>query len=356
MSVVPLIPPPTPAKRFLSAALERRVPVVVFVLAVMAISVFVSFQLKPWFRAEATLLPPTDSGDVFTNLTGMIESSALSRVGLLSSASTASDVYIEILKSRRLREALVHRFDLMRLYKTKGMDRTIRELNTHVSLRAGATGVITVNIEDHDRRRAADMTNFLVSELDRFNRETLQTRGKRMREFLEQRVADSEKRMHDAATSLTAYERTNKVVVASDAAAMKGMVDVAASKLSLQVRRSYVAGYSAPGSPEVRQIDAEIEAFDRELGDLPRIKNEGARLALEAEIQGKVFALLTAQYEEARIQEMRDTPTVTVLDIAQPPELKSRPKRAIIVLGSTFFASLLAAGWIVLSMRRTALA
>jgi uncharacterized protein involved in exopolysaccharide biosynthesis len=124
--------------------------------------------------------------------------------------------------------------------------------------------------------------------------------------------------------------------------------------MDLQVKRAYIASYSSPSSAAVQAADAEIAAFDRELARLPGLRSEGARLALDAEIQRRVFTLLTGQYEDARIQEMRDTPTLTVLDRARPPELKWRPKRAVIVLVSTLAGLLLAAGWVALSLRRVA--
>jgi len=196
------------------------------------------------------------------------------------------------------------------------------------------------------------MANHLVDQLDTFNREALNTRAKRTREFLATRVADVQQRMREAEARLTAYEKQHGVV--ADAGAVSGMAGIVAQKLDLQVRRAYISSYSAPGSAAVRSIDAQIAAFDRELGQLPGLKNEGARLALDAEIQRRVFTLLTSQYEDARVQEMRDTPTITVLDRARPPELKSRPKRAIIVLASTMVALLLSAGWVGLAVRKAA--
>jgi uncharacterized protein involved in exopolysaccharide biosynthesis len=103
----------------------------------------------------------------------------------------------------------------------------------------------------------------------------------------------------------------------------------------------------------LRSIDAEISAIDQELGKFPSLKQQGARLALDAEIQRKVFTLLTAQYEDARVQETRDTPTVAVLDRARPPQLKSKPKRSIIVLFATVVATLMAIGWVAWKTRRT---
>ena len=67
---------------------------------------------------------------------------------------------------------------------------------------------------------------------------------------------------------------------------------------------------------------------------LPAVGLELARLTREAAIQEAVFELLTQQYEQAKIVEVRDTPTVQVLDRAVPPERKSYPpRRKIVVVG-----------------------
>jgi uncharacterized protein involved in exopolysaccharide biosynthesis len=55
--------------------------------------------------------------------------------------------------------------------------------------------------------------------------------------------------------------------------------------------------------------------------------------------------LIQGQYEDARMQETRDTPTVTVLDAASVPEMKVRPVRSLIVLGAAFAALLGCAAW-----------
>ncbi len=347
-SAAPAMPPST-FQRFVAAALERKAPIVAFIGVVALAAVVVALVLPAWYLAESTVLPPTEGNDSFGIMAGLIQSAALSRIGLATS-STASDVYEEILKSRTLQEDLVHEFHLDSLYRRKGMDRTLKELEKHVSVSTGVSGLLIVRVEDRDPGRAAAMANRLVDELDRFNRETLNTRAKRTREFLATRVADVQERMKGAEARLTAYEKAHGVV--ADAGAVSGMASIVAQKLDLQVKRAYVSSYSAPGSAAVRSIDAQIAAFDRELSQLPGLKNEGARLALDAEIQRRVFTLLTSQYEDARIQEMRDTPTITVLDHAEPPELKARPKRAVIVLVSTFVAALLSAGWVGLSLRR----
>jgi uncharacterized protein involved in exopolysaccharide biosynthesis len=56
-----------------------------------------------------------------------------------------------------------------------------------------------------------------------------------------------------------------------------------------------------------------------------------------------LFELLSKQYEAARIDETRAAPELGVVDLAVPPERKSGPQRAYIVLFSAFLAAGIAA-------------
>jgi tyrosine-protein kinase Etk/Wzc len=344
---------PSPARRYFLAAWTRRVPLGLFIGGVAVLATVLSMLLPKWYTAQCTILPPTEGGDSFGLMGALMENTALSRLGLFSS-TTPSDVYVEILRSRTLRESLIVNFDLQRVYQSKGMDRTLRELDSHLRVTTTPVGIVTVRLEDRDPSRAADMANRLVDDLDRFNRESMNTHAKRTREFLEKRLVEARESMKVAETALTAYEQRNKLVASSEASAVGAMAGVISQKMSLEVRRSYMSSYTRPGSAPLRQIEAEIGAMDSEIAKLPSLKQEGSRLALDAEIQRRVFTLLTAQYEDMRVQETRDTPTLTVLDQARAPEMKSRPRRAVIVLVATAVAAMLGAAWVAFSVRSPA--
>jgi uncharacterized protein involved in exopolysaccharide biosynthesis len=336
--------------RFLNAFTARRIPYILFVVLVTAAAAGIAVVLPNWYRAESTLLPPPETSDSFGALTGLIQSSALGSLGLVSTSST-SDVFIEILKSRTLQEAAIRHFGLDQVYRTRGIDRTLGEFRRHIGVESGRSGVVHLTVEDRSAQRAADIANYLLQELDRFNREVYSTRAKRTRKFLEDRLADTRQRLADAQTQLSSYERQNKVVASPDQATVEGAANLMAQKMNLQIRRSYVSEYSGEASPAMRELDAQLSAIESEIGRLPTIKMEGARLVLEVEIQSRLFTLISSQYEEARIQETRDTPTVTVLDEAQVPEIRSRPKRGLIVGLSMAVALALCALYTLLELR-----
>jgi capsule polysaccharide export protein KpsE/RkpR len=65
-----------------------------------------------------------------------------------------------------------------------------------------------------------------------------------------------------------------------------------------------------------------------------------------AKIQETVYELLTQQYELAKVQEAKETPSVKILDPATIPEKKSFPPRLLIMLLGTFLAMTLSVVWV----------
>ena len=340
------------AQRFFEAFRSRWRTYAVIVGTTMLLAAGISLLLPSWYRAKSTLLPPTETGESgFGMLSGMIQSNALSTLGF-KTTSTPSDVFGEILKSRLLSEAAINKFGYSKLYGKKGMDRTVREFQRHLAVKENAAGILDVTFEDHDPRRAADVTNFLVSGLDHFNVDTYKTRGKRLRQFLEGRLSEVQGQLVAAEERLLEYERKNRVVSNAESEAGHGVADILAQKFSLETQRAYVSSYTSPGSTELLSIDRQLQALNSEIGKLPEVKLEGARLVLDVEVQRKLMVLIQGQYEDARMQETRDTPTVTVLDAASVPELRARPMRSLIVLGAAFAALLGCGAWTAATLAR----
>lgn len=346
------LPPAPPAERFFAAFRTRWKRHARIVAAAAVLAAGVSLLLPNWYRAESTLLPPTEGGDTgFGLLTGMIQNSALNSLGL-TTTNTPSDVFAEILESRLLSEAAIRKFGYERIYRKKGIDRTLREFRRHLVVNVNAAGILSVAFEDQDPRRAADVTNFLVEELDRFNVGTYKTRGKRLRQFLETRLAEVQRQLATVEDTLQRYERRNRVVTGAATESVGGMSEILVQKFNLETQRAYVSSYTSPGNPELQSIDRQLSALRTEIGKLPEVRLEAARLILNVEVQRKLFTLMTGQLEDARMQETRDTPTVTVLDMAVAPQLKDRPTRSLLVAAAALAALLGCAAWTAMTLAR----
>jgi capsule polysaccharide export protein KpsE/RkpR len=59
------------------------------------------------------------------------------------------------------------------------------------------------------------------------------------------------------------------------------------------------------------------------------------RMEREFKIQEALFEFLVQKYELAKINEIKNTPTITIIDRAIAPQIKSKPMRKLIVLLAT---------------------
>jgi hypothetical protein len=71
---------------------------------------------------------------------------------------------------------------------------------------------------------------------------------------------------------------------------------------------------------------------------LPLLGVTFADLYRRTRVQEAVFEALTQEYELAKVQEAKETPSVKVLDDARVPERKSFPPRLTIIFMCTFLA------------------
>jgi uncharacterized protein involved in exopolysaccharide biosynthesis len=252
----------------------------------------------------------------------------------LGSYFTQADIAMAILRSRTLRQGLVHQFDLPQRYHVKTEERAIRILDKKTHVGSGTDGTISVSVEDRDPKMAADMANRFISELDAFNRDFRSFRARRTRMFLATRVAQSDSSLRAMEKSLVVYQRQKGAVVmsadvrGSAEAAGKLMSDKAAAEVELELMR----GYASPQSDEVQRLEARVNELGRQIGSLPAAQAGGADLLRQVTVQQEVYGFLTAQLEQARIREAMDTPTVQLLDAASPPEKRVWPRRSLIAL------------------------
>lgn len=326
--------------RLWDRVVAKRRGIAILVGAVTLVTAIVAFVLPPWYQATASLMPPGE--DVSFGIGNLLKGIGVPGVKVPSQA-TPAEVFKAILESRRINEEIVRRFDLQKLYKKKYMVDTIKELRRHAHIGVDDVGMILVSVEDKDPKRAAAMANAYCEELDRFNRESRMTRGRRVRQFIGARLDSTRAELDLAEQRLVRYEAEHKAVALSPEAssALETASRIYASRTALELRLGVLRGFSTGTTDEERQILDQMAQIDRQLARLPKTGMELARLVRDVKVGEQVFIMLIAQYEDARITEARDVATVDPLDIATPPERKARPRR-LQMIAVAFLLSLVA--------------
>jgi len=319
-----------------------------------ALAAVLAFVWPPTYRAETVLLPPSEEDTGFS-VSAIVR--GLNVPGVRIPTRTGpEDVTMAILQSRRIATILVQRFDLMRVYHVPRKDPAIRILQDHSSFKLGESGTVVVRVEDRDPKRAADLANAYAEELDRFNRETRMTKGRQTRLFVEKRLEETRVAMETAEEAMRRYgEQHHTVALSADQmSSVESAASLFASQANLQIQIGLARQSASDSSVEVRRLRQQLAEVNRLIGQLPDLGLEQARLVRTMKIQEQVYALLSSQYEEARINEARDLATVEVLDRADPPDRRSWPRRGLLIGLGFLISAFAATAWIAWSVRRAA--
>ncbi len=349
--------PGSPGQLDLWAVLSRRrVLVIAMVLLSLSGTFGVSTLLLPkMYESTATLLPQLDSkegGGLAALLTATGAGGMAQNLGttLPNMPTTPTDVFVAILKSRVMADDVIAKFGLMGLYEERTMYDTRAELAERVRIAVSKEKVIKVTVEDTEPQRAADIAAHFVAGLDRLNRTLNVSKAGQNRLFLERRLNETMETMAKAEEALRDFQAKNKAVAVE--AQSKAMIEAAAmiqGQITAQeVQLQVMEGYLSPDNPDLSRVRSSIEELRKQLGlmesgkgskgapaggrlhpamvTVPDLALQYGRLLRELKVQETLYALLTSQYEQAKITEARDTPTVQVLDPPVPADKQIKPR------------------------------
>lgn len=330
-------------------------------LAAAVIAAGVSLVLPKSYTATARILPPQQGQSTAAAMLSQLGGLASVTGGALG-IKNPSDLYIGMLKSATVGDALVARFRLKELFHAEYQVLARRALANRTTILAGKDGIIGIDVEARDPKLAADLANAYVEELHNVTSNLAVTEAGQRRLFFERQLQQAKERLADAEVKLRQAMDTGGFA-SVDAQGRTAVETVARVRASISVKEIQIGAmraYATPENAEMRRAEQELAALRAELARLesgaPRPgSSEGAgptdpkgianvRLLRELKYQEVLFELLAKQYELARIDESKEAPVVQVLDRATVPELRSKPKRAQMVVATYALALLLALG------------
>jgi tyrosine-protein kinase Etk/Wzc len=336
--------------------LQHRRFIIIFVAVVSIAAVVYSLVTPKIWESRATFYVV---GDQTSQLP--IDISGLGGLtSQLLGASTAQNAInsVSALQSRLFCEDVVRRFNLIRYYKIKdrdslmAMDKALKimRMKTLSVDHSTETGLVTLSIESKDKKLSRDIVEYQLQKLDAYNRHVKLTKGKLNREFLEGRVKETRGLVDSLITAVSSFQKKNNAL--DPDTQTKALIDsysgVIASKMQADVELELARKNYADSSPVVADLKAKSEALGKQIRELesgggplkprylidisslPDIGAQYAQLKLNLEIQSKVLEYLYPQYELARMDELKDMPTLDILDSPREAGLRLRPRRALI--------------------------
>ncbi len=388
--------PPTVAPNWvvnLAVLWDRRQTLIRVAAIALGVSLILAFVIPKRYESTARLMPPDNSSSgtaMLAALTGRSGLGGLDGLGALAAsflgAHGTSALYVNLLESSTVTGDLIDRFGLQQAYDKRYRVDTAKYLLRHTSVAEDKkSGVITVTVTDTDPKRARDLAQGYLDELNQLLNRTSTSSARRERMFIERRLASVKNSLEDAQQALSDFSSTHSTIDMHEQA--RAMVD-AGAKLEGELivtqgeldslRQIYGDGNIRIRSAQARVADLKKElekmggtsaqlpttsdttgnssanasdALYPPLRQLPRLAVPYADLYRTVKVQETVFELLTQQYEIARIQEAKDIPVVSVIDSPGIPEKKSFPPRTLLTLALTLLAIGVASAWILFKDR-----
>lgn len=267
--------------------------------------------------------------------------------------------------------AVADSFNLTQKYNKKNIELTLRKLRKHVGINLDDEGTLTVFAEgetswfpsaeskEEARTLARDMTNFIIERLDQMNKRLRSERGRNSRIFIERRYHQNLEELEQAENVLKEFQEAHGILSMPEQtmATIQTGAEIKAQVIAKEVEMKMLLETVGPGHSEYLNSKLAYDVLDRKYNDfksadsrgrdifipfeeIPNLGMQYLQLFREVMLQQKLLEFILPQYEQAKIQEAKDTPSLQILDKAIKPIRKHRPKRAMIVIFFTFLSIL----------------
>jgi len=352
----------------------------------LVLSTLVAFLIPNQYTSTTQLMPPDSQSSspiammaALAKGTGALGSIASDLLPMKSNGA----MFVGVLRSQTVQERLVQQFDLKKVYGKRLVVEARQKLDENTAISEDRkSGIITISVTDHSKERAAALANAYVEQLNSLVAQLSTSSAHRERVFLGDRLDAVKKELDLDANQLAQFSSKNKTLDIRDEG--RAMLDAAAGlagqMIAAQSQLEGLRQIYTDSNPRVRSLKAHVMELRKQLDKLGGAKEQtgvasdqavdptsdmpypsiqklpllGVKytdLYRQVKIQETVYELLTQQYEMAKVQEVKETPSVKTLDPGRVPERKSFPPRLMIILSGICLAIVIAAVWVLESIR-----
>ena len=338
----------------------KRLIAVVTVIAAVG-SVALGLLLPKTFTARATLIAPgsqQQSGSA----------AALAALGSLgglvggAAAKSPDELYVALLKSDSVQRALAERFDLKTRYEVTTYEDLRKTLPKYIRVSSDKkSGLITVEVDDKEPKFAAALANAHAGETTKVLGRLAVSEAQLRRIFFEGQLKDTKEHLIKAEQDLRQVQEKSGVIVLDKQAEalIAGAAQVRALIAEREVQLKVLRTSATAQNPDVMRLNSELRALRSELarmessqggsagsavdmpvGRLPEAAIDYVRARRELKLQEALLESMIRQFEAAKLDEAKEGATLQQIDIALPPDRKSKPSVTMIALATTLLALL----------------
>ncbi len=326
------------------------------------------------FTATATIMPPQkdNSASALLGQLGGLASLAGSGGGAgMLGLKNPADLYIGLLQSETIEDALVHRFDLMQVYRCKKITDARKNLNSRTTILAEKSSLISIAVKDRSPNRAAAISNAYIQQLQNLMSHLAVTEASQRRMFFQQQLEIEKNKLSDAEVALETTERKTGIIQPQgQAQAVIGTVMQLQAQISArEVELGALRTSATDQNPQVVTLQSQISGLRTQLADfekghpesaaitgdvltptsqVPAASLEYIRRMRDMKYHETLFELMARQYEMAKVDEAKQGQMLQIVDPALVPEKRSWPPRTLLTLVAFIFGLMISSLWVIL--------
>ncbi len=353
---------------FLTVTVRYRWFLFWFVLIITGSVTLYAFLAPKWYKSTASVLP-AEKNDLLSAISGISSLaksfSASKGLAALTGKNSESDRYLAILKSATVTDEIIKKFDLRKEYDRQNdyYEKVVKDWQSNSDFEIQDEGNLTITVYDMNPKKAADIANYLVQRLNDINTDLSVANAKANREFVEKRYQQSINDINNLETGMKQFQEKYGVIAVPEQlkATVESMskiyVDLYKKEVEFNVlKQTYGSDHPMTANAKIEvnelqkkinQLNAGTDASQKEVKllipfkEAPELGNEYLKIYRNFEIQYKILEFIQPLYEQAKIEEVRNTPSVLVLDNAVPSDHKAKPKATIFASVSFIISVLL---------------
>lgn len=347
--------------------LGERKRMIFLVTAVFAVAaVIVSLLLPVRYTATVTLLPPQQNSSVGAALASQFgNTGSLGGIAALAGGAfgirNPNDMYVAMFQSEPVEDAMIKRFGLMQEYHKKYLSDARKSFEHFTTVDgSGKDGLIHISVEDRNPQRAAELANGYVDQFRNLSQHLAISEAAQRMLFFKQQLEQARDNLSNAEKALVETEKkTGLIQVSSQTAALIGAAaslnaQIAAKEMEIQGMQTYATGRNAQLVEAEQELDSLRAQLDKlggsqslsgggvlvSKGQVPAATLDYVRRLRDVKYYDTIFNVLAQQYELAKLDQAKEGALIQVFAPAIPPDKKSSPRRALIVICATFLGLL----------------
>lgn len=338
---------------YLQVITKRRKLILKITLTTFIFSLLISYILPKKYTASTCIIPPQQDQGMTGLMLGQMGTGMASLASDFLGNGSLTDLYVGILKTNTIKDNIIDYFKLMSVYGEDYRIDTYKKLDDNVDITSGKKdGIITITVEDENPKRAADMANKYVTELENLTNSLNINGAKQSLLFYEQQLNKTKVDLAKAEEALKAFQSKNKSIDVTEQAkaSIYRIAELKAKLTETGVQLTIMRRQFTDSSQEVKNLVSVIHNLKSQLsllesgsslsaipsfGSLPSLGQEYIRLMRDYKTQEALVDLLTKQSELMKLSAVKDISSIQVIQTAKIPDKKTKPKKSIIIILST---------------------